>query len=113
MNNLNSVQIEGNLTGKPELRYAGDRAVTTLTVAVNRSYTPKGGEKKEEVSFIDVDVWGSQAETCAEHLEKGQTVIVEGSLIQQRWEKDGQKRSKLVIAAESIHFRRKAQKKSA
>lgn len=104
--NLNKVFIMGNLTRDPELRYIpSGTAVANFTVAVNRVYKDKTGEKKEEVSFLRVVVWGRMAEICGEYLVKGRPVLVEGRLQSRSWEaQDGQKRSVTEIIAENVQF---------
>jgi len=101
---LNSVNIMGNLTRDPELKYTNSgRSVCNLSIANNRVYT-KNGEKVTEVSYFDVEVWAAAAENCAKYLSKGSGVIVEGRLKQERWEKDGKTQSRVRIAANSVHF---------
>jgi len=103
---LNKVFLMGNLTRDPELRYVpSGTAVANFTVAVNRPYKDSAGEKKEEVSFIRVVVWGKMAEVCGEYLQKGRPVLVEGRLKTRSWEgQDGQKRSVLEVVANSVQF---------
>lgn len=105
MANLNKVFLIGNLTRDPELRYIpSGSAVTTFTVAVNRVYTQQG-EKKEEVSYIKVVVWGKMAETCGEYLSKGSPVFVEGRIQSRSWETpQGEKRSTVEVVAERVQF---------
>lgn len=112
MATLNKVLMIGNLTRDPELRYTqGGAAVCKFGLAVSRQFTGKDGEKKEEVCFVDIDVWQKLAEICAEYLKKGSPVFVEGRLRLDRWEdKDGGKRSKLSITAENIQFLSRGQK---
>lgn len=101
---LNSVNIMGNLTRDPEIRYINSgKAVCNLSIANNRVYT-KNGEKVNEVSYFDVEVWGPAGENCAKYLSKGSGVIVEGRLKQERWEKDGKTQSRVRISANSVHF---------
>ena len=101
---LNSVNVMGNLTRDPELKYtASGRAVCNLAIANNRVYS-KNGEKVTEVSYFDVEVWGVIAENCAKYLSKGSGIIVEGRLRQDRWEKDGKTQSRVRIAANNVHF---------
>ena len=104
--NLNKVFLMGNLTRDPELRYVpSGAAVANFTIAVNRPYKDTSGEKKEEVSFIRVVVWGKIAEICGEYLTKGRPVLVEGRLKSRTWEaQDGQKRSALDVVATSVQF---------
>ena len=101
---LNNVNIMGNLTRDPEMRYTqSGKGVCNLSVANNRVYVANG-EKKTEVSYFDVEVWGAVAENCVKYLKKGRGVIVEGRLKQDRWEKDGKTQSKVKISANNIHF---------
>src|SRR5271168_4534009 len=101
---LNSVNIMGNLTRDPEMKYTpSGKAVCSLSIANNRVYT-KNSEKVTEVSYFDVEVWGLAAENCAKYLKKGSGIIVEGRLKQDRWEKDGKTQSRVRITANSVHF---------
>ena len=108
MANFNKVIIAGNLTRDPELRYTPKgTAVARITLAVNRTYTSsEGGEKKEEVSFVDVDIWGRQAEVISQYMKKGRPLLVEGRLKQDTWEDKNtkQKQSKLKVVLESFSF---------
>ena len=107
MASYNKVLLMGNLTRDPEIKYTPKgMAVTELGLAVNREYTTDGGEKREEVTFVDVTVWGRQAETSAEYLKKGRPVFVEGRLQLDSWDdkQSGQKRSKLRVVAERVQF---------
>lgn len=103
---LNRIFLAGRLTQDPELRYTpSGAAVTTLRMAVNTTYFPKDGEKKEEVLYIDVVVWQKRAETCVEYLHKGSPVFVEGRLRSRRWEaQDGQKRTSFEVQADRVQF---------
>ena len=90
MASLNKVFLIGNLTRAPELRYTpSGTAVADLRLAVNRNYTTQGGEKREETCFLTVVVWGKQAESGGEYLDKGSPVIVEGRLQTRDWETQG------------------------
>jgi len=115
MASLNKVFLIGNLTRDPELRYIpSGSAVVTFTVAVNRVYKSQTGEKKEQVSFIRVVVWGRRAEVCGEYLSKGSPVFVEGRLQSRDWEtQDGQKRSTTEVVADNIQFLRMGEKRPA
>jgi single-strand DNA-binding protein len=106
MASLNRVFLIGNLTRTPELRYTpSGTAVADLRLAVNRNYTTQGGEKREETCFLTCVVWGKQAESCGEYLDKGSPVMVEGRLQTRDWEtKDGQKRSVVEVVAERVQF---------
>ena len=103
---LNKVLLIGNLTRDPELRYIpSGQPVTSFTVAVNRTYVSQSGEKKEEVSFLRVVVWGKRAEVCNEYLKKGSPVFVEGRLQSRSWDaQDGTKRSTIEVIAQSVQF---------
>lgn len=106
---LNSVNMMGNLTRDPEMKYTpSGKSVCNLSIANNRVYT-KNGEKVSEVSYFDIEVWGVVAENCAKYLTKGSGIIVEGRLRQERWEKDGKTQSRVRISANSIHFLPKRQ----
>ena len=103
---LNKVLIAGRLTRKPELRKTPNGiSVTDLLIALNREYVTLGGEKQQEVCFVDVVVWGKQAEACAQILDISSPVLVEGRLQLDVWyAKDGDKRCKLRVAAERVQF---------
>ena len=103
--NLNRVLLAGNITRDIELTYTqGGTALAKFGMAMNRKWSTKDGEKKEETTFVDVSVWGRQAETTAEYLGKGSPVFIEGRLDFSTWEKDGQRRSKLEVVAERVQF---------
>jgi single-strand DNA-binding protein len=107
MASLNKVFLIGNLTRDPELRYTpSGSAVTDLPLAINRNFTTKDGDRREEVTYIDVTVWDRQAENCCQYLKKGRPVHVEGSLRMESWEDKttGEKRSKLKVLAERVQF---------
>jgi single-strand DNA-binding protein len=103
---LNKVFLMGNLTRDPELRYVpSGTAVANFTVAVSRAYKAASGEKKEDVSFIRVVIWGKMAEVCGEYLSKGRPVLVEGRLQSRSWEgQDGQKKNTMEVIATSVQF---------
>ena len=107
MANLNKVLLMGNLTRDPEVRYTPKgTAVAELGLAVNRQFTADNGEKREEVTFVDVTLWGRQAEVAGEYLKKGRPVFIEGRLQMDSWEDKatGQKRSKLKVVAEGMQL---------
>jgi single-strand DNA-binding protein len=103
---LNKVFLAGRLTQDPELRYTPSGvAVTTLRMAVNTTFFPRDGEKKEEVLYIDVVVWRKPAEKCVEYLRKGSPLFIEGRLRSRRWEtQDGQKRTTIEVQADRVQF---------
>ena len=106
MASLNKVFLIGNLTRNPELRYTpSGAAVCEFGMAINRTYT-SNNEKKEEVCFLEVVVWGKQAEACDKYLQKGAPLLVEGRIQMDQWtDKETQKqRSKLKIVAERTQF---------
>ena len=109
MASLNKVLLIGNLTRAPELRYTpSGTAVSDLRLAVNRAYTTQGGDKREETCFLTVVVWGKQAESAAQYLDKGSPVLVEGRLQTRDWEtKDGQKRNVVEVVAERLQLRQR------
>ena len=106
MASLNRVFLIGNLTKPPELRYTpSGTAVADLRLAVNRNYTTQGGERREETCFLTVVVWGKQAESCGEYLDKGSPILVEGRLQTREWEaKDGGKRTVIEVVGERVQF---------
>jgi len=102
---FNRVILMGNLTRDPELRYTGGgTAVCSLSLAVNRR-VKKGDRWEEEASFFDIVVFGKIAENSAEYLAKGRPVLVEGELVQRRWDdQEGRKRSKVEVVANTVQF---------
>ena len=107
MASFNKVIIAGNLTRDPELRYTPKgTAVARITLAVNRTWKSESGENKEEVSFVDVDIWGRQAEVIGQYMKKGRPLLVEGRLKQDSWEDKNtkQKQTKLKVVLESFSF---------
>jgi single-strand DNA-binding protein len=101
---FNKVILIGNLTRDPELRYTPQgTAVATFRLAVNSNYK-SGGDGKKETLFIDVVVFGKQAEPCSQYLSKGRPALVEGRLQEGRWEKDGQQHSKMEVIAQTVRF---------
>jgi single-strand DNA-binding protein len=107
MASFNKVILLGNLTRDPEIRYTPKgSAVCDLGLAVNRQYTLENGEKREEVTYVDVVLWARLAEIAAEYLKKGRPVFIEGRLQLDTWDdkQSGQKRSKLRVIAESMQL---------
>ena len=99
---INTVQIAGRLAADPELRDTSAGHVCTMRLAYSREYKGKEGEPRKEELFIDVTCWHKQAHYLGEKLKKGAPLLVEGSLKQDTWESDGQKRSKIEIAARRV-----------
>ncbi|MBI3985726.1 MAG: single-stranded DNA-binding protein [Lentisphaerae bacterium] len=106
MANLNRVFLIGNLTRDPEVKYASSgNPVCKMGLAMNRKFKTAAGEPKEEVCFVDVDVWGRQAEACGEYLSKGSSIFVEGFLRLEQWESSTkEKRSRLSVRADRVQF---------
>lgn len=109
--NINCWHGCGNLTRDPELTAAGESHVCKFSIAINRTWKDRNGEKKEEVTFVDCEAWGKTAELIGQYLTKGSECYVEGRLKLDAWEdkKTGEKRSKLKIIAEKVQFGRKPQ----
>jgi len=107
---FNKVILIGNLTRDPELRYTPQgTSVCNFGIAVNRRYK-QGDEVKDEVTFINVVVFGKQADTCGQYLNKGSAVLIEGRLQERRWEtEEGQKRSRHEVVAQNVRFLSKKQ----
>lgn len=108
MASFNKVVLMGNVTRDPQVRYTtGGTAVTDVGLAVNRQWTDRStNERKEEVSFIDVTLWGKTAEIAGEYLSKGRPCLIEGRLQMDSWQdrETGQKRSKLKVVGESMQL---------
>jgi len=103
---LNKVFLVGNLTRDPELRYTpGGQAVTKIGFAVSHSFKAQSGELKKETTFVDVVVWGRQAETCSEYLKKGSQAFVEGRLRVRDYDaRDGSRRRAVEVVANRVQF---------
>jgi single-strand DNA-binding protein len=107
MASYNKVMLLGNCTRDPEVKYTPKgSAVADLGLAINRYYTTDGGEKREETTFVDVTLWGRQAEIAGEYLKKGRPVFIEGRLQLDTWDdkQSGQKRSKLRVVGEAMQL---------
>jgi single-strand DNA-binding protein len=108
MASLNKVMLIGNLTRDPEVRYTPKgTAVTDIGLAMNRVFSAAdGGEKREETTFVDVTLWGRQAEVAGQYLKKGRPVFIEGRLQLDSWEDktSGQKRNKLKVVGEHMQL---------
>ena len=108
MANLNKVFLIGNLTRDPELRYTpSGTAVAQFGLATNRRWKDRSsGEMREETTFVDVEVWGKQAELAGQYLAKGRPLFIEGRLRLDQWEdrNTGQKRSRLKVVGERFQF---------
>ena len=112
MASLNKVMLIGNLTRDPEVRYTPKgSAVCDIGLAMNRVYKSESGEKVEEVTFVDVTLWGTTAELAGKWLHKGRPVFIEGRLQMDSWEDKatGQKRTRLKVVGEAMQFLGSAQ----
>lgn len=105
--NLNRVMIAGNLTRDPQIRFlANEKAVAEFGLAINRKFKNSAGEQQDETTFVDVEAWGRTAELVGQYLVKGRGCMVEGRLKLDSWDdkESGQKRSKLRVVADNVHF---------
>ena len=104
MSDLNRATLSGRLTADPELKYLpSGAAVANLRLASNRRYTTNG-ERREEVLFVDVEVYGKAGEALAQHKGKGDFLLVDGRLRQHTWERDGHRHSRLAVVADQVSF---------
>jgi len=107
MANFNRVILAGNLTRDPELRYTPKgMAIAHFSLAINRTWKSETGEMKEEVTFVEVDAFGRQAEVIGQYMKKGRPFLVEGRLKLDQWEDKNthQKQSKLKVVLEGFSF---------
>lgn len=106
MASFNKVILIGNLTRDPDLRVTNSGlSICKLGLAVNRNYTTKEGESKDETTYVDIDAFGKQAEILSKYMQKGKPLMIEGRLKLDQWESnEGQKRSKLGVVLENFQF---------
>jgi single-strand DNA-binding protein len=107
MANLNKVMLIGNLTRDPEVRYTpSGKAVSDISLAINRVWNNDQGQKQEETTFVDVTLWGRQAELAQQYLTKGRGVYIEGRLQMDSWDdkETGKKRTKLKVVGDNLQF---------
>lgn len=106
MATYNKVTLMGNITRDIELKsIAGGQSVAKIGLALNRSFTTSSGEKRDEVTYVDCEAWGKQAEVMAKYLAKGRPVLIEGRLKLDTWDdKEGKKQSKLKVVVEEFVF---------
>ena len=107
MANFNKVVLLGNLTADPEVRYTPrGTAVTDIRMAINRVWNDEQNQRREETTYLDVTLWGRQAEVAGQYLNKGRPVLIEGRLQMDTWEDKatGQKRSKLKVVGEGMQL---------
>lgn len=107
MASLNKVMLIGNVTRDPEVKFTPKgSAVTDLGLAINRNYTNQSGQKVEEVTYVDVELWGRLAEIAGEYAKKGRAVYIEGRLRIDSWEdkQSGQKRNRLRVVGDNMQL---------
>ncbi len=106
MASFNRVILMGNLTRDPEMRQTQNgTSICRFSIAVNRSFSSQDGSQRDETCFVDVDSFGRTAENISKYFSKGKPILVEGRLRQDSWEdKQGQKRTKLVVVLERFEF---------
>lgn len=105
MQSMNRVTVMGHLTTDPQLRRAGEHDVCNLSLALNRSYNDASGQKKEETTFVDLEAWGPTAQTLSRFFHKGDPILIEGRLKQDRWQDgQGRNRSRLKLVVDRFHF---------
>lgn len=107
MDDFNSIVLEGNVVRDPESRITTKGTpVCTFSIAVNKSFRTSQGERKQEVSFFDIETWGNLATSCSRYCNKGRGIRVVGRLKQSRWQDtEGKNHSKIRIVAEHIDFK--------
>lgn len=96
----NRVVMLGNLTRDPDTRNVGTTTITQFTVASTHAYKDRNGEMRKETAYIDCKLWAARGVKFCESASKGTPVFVEGRMVTESWEKDGQKRSKLVCSVD-------------
>jgi len=103
---LNRVILIGNLTADPELRYTpSGTARARFSIAINRQYKDASGQLQEDVTFVPIVTWGSQAENCANYLSKGRSVAVEGRLRIDSFENaEGERKKVVEVVASNVQF---------
>lgn len=105
MANYNKIILVGNLTRDPQLTYLPSQTpVCEFGLAVNSKWKDQQGQPREDVMFIDCRLYGKMADTFSKYMSKGKTVLVEGRLQLDTWEKDGQKRSKHRVFVQNFQF---------
>lgn len=101
---MNTCVFLGNLTRKPELRYVGSNQTPVCSFGLAVNNKPKDKDGNRTTSFFDCEAWGKIAEIMEKHLDKGRQVIINASAIQDIWEKEGQKRSKIKFKVNDFSF---------
>lgn len=103
---LNNVALAGNLTRDPQVRFlANEQAVANFGIAINRRFKGSDGQMKDDVTFVDIEVWGKTAEFVGQFLVKGKAAYIEGRLKLDSWDdKEGKKHQKLKVVADRVEF---------
>jgi single-strand DNA-binding protein len=105
---MNLVTLKGNLTRDVELRYVPSRgqevAVSSFTLAINRRFKKADGTKNEETTFVDCEAWDTGAELISQYCKKGDPLLLTGALKEDKWEKDGQKHSRMKVRVDTFEF---------
>jgi single-strand DNA-binding protein len=104
---LNKTILIGNLCRDPELRVtSGGTPIANFSIALNRKLKSEAGELREEVTFVEIEAWGKQAELCSKYLMKGSPAMIEGRLKLDQWEdkQTNEKRSRLKVVLENVQF---------
>lgn len=107
MPSFNKVILMGNLTRDPELRVTPNgNSICKIGIATSRVYKTQDGQQREETTFVDVDIFGRQAEIISKYFQKGKPILIEGRLKLDQWQdkQSGQNRSKLGVVMESFEF---------
>ncbi len=105
MANLNKVFLMGNLTRDPELRYTpSGTPVCEFGLAVNRRFTTRDGEQRDETLFVEVTMWGRRGVAISEYFSKGRPIFIEGRLKYDSWETADGRRTKISVVAENFQF---------
>lgn len=102
--NYNKVILAGRVTGTPEIRHTASSQVANFGLATNNFYKDKEGNKKEDVEFHNIVLWGKLAELAEKYIEKGQVILVEGRLATSSWEKDGKTFKRTDVIGESVQL---------
>ena len=102
---MNKVTLLGNLTRDPEIRHTkSGKPVVNASIAVTERWKTEAGEPKESTVFVDLVIWGKTGEMFAEYHAKGSKALIDGKLVVEEWEKDGQKRRTTKVQVAAWHF---------
>lgn len=104
MSDFNKVIMVGRLCRDPEMRQVGSTPKTTIRLAASREWKGRDGDNQKATCYVDAECWARTAEVVKQYFQKGDPILIEGSLDYQEWEKDGQNRSKHVIRVDRFNF---------